>query len=136
MPEPPSRAGTAVLVVEDDPAVRRMLAAAFQRWGVTGHFADGGTDAIDLCRQHATSIGLALIEVNMPQMDGPTTLDALRAICPELRCWFVGGHGSDYTRQQLIDCGAEGLMLKPFNLKTLQALLESTCSPRGDGNSA
>jgi two-component system cell cycle sensor histidine kinase/response regulator CckA len=120
MPEPPSQA---VLVVEGDPAVQRMLAAAFHRWGVTAHFAGTGPEALDLYRQHAATIGLALLEVNLPEMDGPTTLNGLRTIRPDLRCWFLGGAGGGYTQRELLDCGAEGLLHKPFDLQMLRSLL-------------
>jgi two-component system cell cycle sensor histidine kinase/response regulator CckA len=120
MPEPPSQA---VLVVEGDPAVRRMLAAAFHRWGVAAHFASTGPEALDLCRRHAAAIGLAMLEVTLPELDGPTTLEGLRTICPDLRCWFLGGVGGGYTHRELLDCGAEGLLHKPFDLQTLRSLL-------------
>ena len=120
MPEPPSQA---VLVVEADAAVRRMLAAAFRRWGVAAHFAGSGAEAIEICRRHGACIGLALVEVALPEMDGPTTLDALRALHPDLRCWFVGGTGGGYTQRELLDCGAEGLLHKPFDLRMLRTLV-------------
>jgi CheY-like chemotaxis protein len=113
----------AVLVVDADAAVRRMLAAAFRKWGVPAHFAATGPEAVDLCRCHGSAIGLVLVEVVLPEMDGPATLDALRAVRPDLRCWFMGGTGGCYTKRELLDCGAEGLLLKPFDLGTLRSLL-------------
>ena len=113
----------AVLVVEADAAVRRMLAAAFRRWGVTAYFAGTGAEAIEVFRIHGPSIGLALVEVALPEMDGPTTLDALRTLRPDLRCWFVGGTNGGYTQRELLDCGAEGLLHKPFDLRVLRTLV-------------
>ena len=88
MPEPPPRV---VLVVEADVAVRRMLAAAFRRWGMTGHLVANGADAVEYCRTDGAKIGLVLMEVGLPGMDGPTTLQALRALHPNLAAgsWVV-----------------------------------------------
>jgi DNA-binding response OmpR family regulator len=120
MPEPPPRV---VLVVEADVAVRRMLAAAFRRWGMTAHLVANGADAVEYCRTDGAKIGLVLMEVGLPGMDGPTTLQALRALHPNLRCWFVGGTGGGYTQRQLLDFGAEGLLHKPFDLQALRTLV-------------
>jgi len=114
-----------VLVAEGDPDIRRMLAAAFRRWGVTGHFAGSGPQAIELYRQHAADISLVLLEVALPEADGPAVLAAIRTICPGPRCWFVGGTDGEYTRQQLLDRGADGLLPKPFDLKSLRRIVES-----------
>ena len=120
MPEPPMKA---VLVVEANPDISRLLAAAFGKWGVTGHFESTGVDAVEWCREHGSTIGTALVAVSLPLMDGPATLSALRTICPDLRCWFLGGFHDQYTLQDLLARGAEGVLQKPFDLTKLHDLL-------------
>ena len=129
MPDPHPNAGSAVLVIEPVADIRRMLAAAFRRWGVAGHFAETGPAAIELFRRHAADIPLALVEVALPHMDGPTTLDGLRAVRPDVKCWFVGGIGGGYTQAELLDRGAEGLLPKPFDLRNLRELLGPFARP-------
>jgi sigma-B regulation protein RsbU (phosphoserine phosphatase) len=120
---------TLVLVVEPSADIRRMLAAAFRRWGVTGRFAGSGAEAVELCRKHGPAIDLALVEVSLPDMDGPAALKALRKIRPGLRCWFVGGTDGAYSKRQLTSFGVDGLLSKPFDLKSLRAILEPASRP-------
>jgi CheY-like chemotaxis protein len=129
MPEPLSPDRPAVLVVDADPGVRRMLAAAFRQWGVTARFAEDGIEAVEACRQHGPAFGLALVEVHLPRMDGPSAIAAMRAFCPKLSCWFIGGIGGGYSQSDLRDCGAEGLLPKPFDLQALRTLLGPLAGP-------
>jgi two-component system, OmpR family, response regulator len=120
MPEPPIKA---VLVVEANPDISRLLAAAFSKWGVASHFESTGPDAVEWCCNHGSTIGMAFLGVSLPGMDGPTTLSALRALRPDLRCWFLGGFHDQYTLQDLLALGAEGVLSKPFDLQKLRSLL-------------
>ena len=75
------------------------------------------------CRQHGAAIGLVLMEVALPEMDGPTTARCLAGLCPNLRCWFMGGTGGGYyPGANCSTCGAEGLLPKPFDLQMLRTL--------------
>jgi CheY-like chemotaxis protein len=118
-----------VLIAEPDPDIRRMLAAALRRWGVTGHFAATGPEAIDLFRQNADQISLTVLEVKLPQLDGPSVLAAIREIQPGVRFWFVGGTDGQYSRRELLDRGAEGLLSKPFDLESLRKIVDPTARP-------
>jgi len=70
-----------------------------------------------------------LLDVRMPEMDGPQTLAALRSINPEVRCCFMSGHTGDYSAEQLLELGASHVFQKPFGLSelawTLQRLLQA-----------
>jgi CheY-like chemotaxis protein len=124
MPEPPPPSGSAVLVVDGDAGVRRMLAAAFRHWGVPAHFAGDGAEAVEACRQHGAAIGMALVEVTLPRTDGPSAVAALRLLRPNLPCWLIGSSGSSSPRPDLLKCGVTGLLPKPFDLSSLRRLLD------------
>lgn len=116
-----------VLVVDDEPMVRQLLELALSLHGFQVWTAAGGREAVELLRQHADEIGLALLDVQMPELDGPWTLAALRQINPELRCCFMSGNTGDYSEDMLLGLGADHLFQKPFGLgdlaRTLQLLL-------------
>ena len=78
--------------------------------------ANTGSDAIDLYRQHQSTIAAVLLDVQMPGLDGPRTLDALRQIDPAVRTCFVSGDTGQYTPEDLIRRGARAVFFKPFRI--------------------
>lgn len=107
--------GFEVLVVEDEPAVLKMLEYALKYHAFTVRTALGGEEAIGIYQQHKDTIGVVLLDVQMPVMDGPETLLALRNIDPTLHCIFMSGNTGNYTREQLLGFGASLVLSKPFS---------------------
>jgi CheY-like chemotaxis protein len=62
-----------ILVVDDESAIRKVLGIVLSRHGFSVWTAAGGGEAVALFRQHQGSIGLVLLDVRMPGMDGPQT---------------------------------------------------------------
>lgn len=127
----PQRPG-GVLVADDDDAVRRVLGAGMRSQGFVVWLAVDGPEAIDLYRIYRDSIGVVLLDVRMPGLDGPGTFAALREINPDIRCCFMSGDPGHYTDQMLLDLGAAGVFRKPFPLGEVAqqlACLASTTGP-------
>jgi CheY-like chemotaxis protein len=104
-----------VLVVEDEEAVSRMLAVALRLYGFEARLAGCGREAIELYRQHHEQIALVLLDVQMPDLDGPQTLVQLRQINPHLRCCFMSGNTGRYSAEELLALGAAHVLSKPFS---------------------
>ncbi len=113
----------AVLVVDDESAVRRTLAAMVAGLGYAALSAAGGAQAVEACRAGRVEIVAAVLDVRMPGLDGPATLDALRALDPALPCVFVTGDTGPYTADELLARGAAAVLSKPVDLATLGAAL-------------
>jgi CheY-like chemotaxis protein len=111
------RAGSfGVLVVDDEPLVRRLLNLSLTRLGYTVWEAASGEEALRLYREHQDQIGVVLLDVRMPGLDGPQTLARLRVEDPELPCYFITGDTGPYNPDTLRKCGARGIFQKPFHL--------------------
>lgn len=119
-------AGPHVLVAEDDDAVGRMLEYVLRDQGFEVTVARGGQQAVDQYRAHGETYDAVLLDVQMPGLDGPQTLAALRQINPDVRCCFMSGNTGEYSAEELLRLGAARVLPKPFlNLKELgQALRE------------
>jgi CheY-like chemotaxis protein len=128
MTPPPGRTPT-VLVADDDPHVLAMLAAGLPQFGVPALTASSGPEAVALLESRRAGVGLALLDVSMPGMDGPSTLAALRAVEPSLRCWFMTGEPGGYTAERLLALGAECVLLKPFSLPDLASQVRQALTP-------
>ncbi len=81
--------------------------------------AKSGSDALALAK--ATPFDLVLLDVIMPDLDGPATLAALRANpgTSNLPVGFITAKAQEGDRQQLIALGAVGVIAKPFKLSSL-----------------
>src|SRR5262245_38673653 len=92
---PRAPATPSVLVVDDDPGVRRLLDRALPLHGFRVRLAAGGPEALDVFEAHHPDIDLVLLDVRMPTLDGPATLAALARIKPDVRCVFMSGDTGD-----------------------------------------
>jgi CheY-like chemotaxis protein len=119
----PFREKLGVLVVEDDHMVRILVQLGLERCGFNVWLASNGPEAIQLYRTHQNGIGVVLLDVCMPGMDGPATLQALRKLNPEVRaCFMTGGMGA-YEAEELLRRGAAFVIAKPFLLNELANVL-------------
>jgi serine/threonine-protein kinase RsbW len=105
-----------VLVVDDEPHVRQLLELALGRDGLAVWSAASGRAAVEFYRRNQGLIGVVLLDVRMPGLDGPATLAALRQINPHVRALFVSGDTGVYTPEALLGLGAEAVLRKPFDL--------------------
>lgn len=103
-----------ILVVEDEPGVLQMLDVALRHYGFAVRLAASGQEAVELYRRHHPTVALALLDVQMPGLDGPGTLAALKQINPDLRFCFMSGHTGKYTDEDLLRLGAAHVLPKPF----------------------
>jgi CheY-like chemotaxis protein len=111
---PPATRRPGVLVVDDEVALRKCLAAGLDREGFAVWAADGGLAAVELFCRDGDAIDVALVDVRMPGMDGPATLRALRRLSPSLPCCLMTGNPEPYTEDELRGFGAATVIPKPF----------------------
>jgi two-component system cell cycle sensor histidine kinase/response regulator CckA len=91
---PSVRMGRRVLIVDDEAVVRRSVRRVLQQAGYSAVEAASGSAALELLSKQADQFDVVLLDVDMPGMDGPRTLSALRERRPELRGLFMTGHAA------------------------------------------
>jgi signal transduction histidine kinase/ActR/RegA family two-component response regulator len=117
-----------VLVVEDEPAVRRAVQRNLERLGFHVLAAHDGEDALRIT-EPLDGVDLLLSDVVMPGIDGPELACRLRARWPDLPVLFVTGYSAD----RLERTGAVGthdrVLEKPYQLdelvRTIRGMLEA-----------
>jgi CheY-like chemotaxis protein len=109
--------------VDDEPQVRKLLVRILRSLGVSAWEAEGGREALALYAQHRDAIGLVVLDVLMPELDGPATFAALHRLDPAVRCCFMSGYPGGYDVEQLLAAGAVGFLAKPFSVADVEALL-------------
>jgi CheY-like chemotaxis protein len=113
-----------VLVVDDDASIRLLLDAVLRQGGFAVWTAGDGEEALQLFERHRQAIGLVLLDVRMPILDGPQTVAILRQWEPTLTFCFMSGESGDYSPQQLLAQGAAGIFEKPFCVFEVQEKIE------------
>ena len=109
----------AILLVEDEEAVRAFASRALASRGYTVLEAETGVDALSVVEKAGEPIDLIVSDVIMPEMDGPTMLTELRRRGLTAKVVFVSGYADDAFARNLPE-GQEFVFLpKPFTLKQL-----------------
>jgi CheY-like chemotaxis protein len=103
--------------------MRFMLQSALERHGFGVWLASNGYEAIDRYHESHEKIDVVLLDVRMPGLDGPETLDALREINPRLQACFMSGDTGGYQPETLIQRGVSRVITKPFLLDDLANIL-------------
>jgi PAS domain S-box-containing protein len=113
-----------ILVVEDDPDVRAVVAQYLPALGYTVLTAEPA-QAMNLAACHPGSIDLLITDVVMPGTSGPILAAKLRALRPGLRTVFMSGYIDDaITRHGVLDSG-EPFLQKPFTLEQLEGAVQA-----------
>jgi CheY-like chemotaxis protein len=112
--------GLTILVIDDDPDIRRMAALSLSRiGGFRVELASGGVEALEIAAREPPDA--ILLDVSMPGMDGPTTLAALRRLplVARVPVIFFTATSSETEIDRLLSLGAAGVVDKPFDVASL-----------------
>lgn len=111
--------------------VRAVLDIGLRQHGLCVWLAANGQEAVAVYQCHRQDIGVALLDVRMPERDGPQILAALREIEPTLCCCFMTGDLGHYTEEDLLRLRVARVFYKPFQLSELAEVLGKLVSGRG-----
>ncbi|MEZ0278676.1 cell cycle histidine kinase CckA [Methyloceanibacter sp.] len=114
-----------VLLVEDEDAVRSFAARALGQRGYHVLVATTGVEALEVFQSHQGEVDLVVSDVVMPEMDGPTLFEKLRAQRPDLKVIFISGYAEDAFRRHLAENEDFMFLQKPFDLKELAAAVKT-----------
>jgi len=113
--------------VDDEPAVRQLIAGILVKAGHQVLTASSGQEAVQLVEQE--EIAVVLTDINMPgSISGLELIDALHARRPSLPIIPVTGSGDETSLQEALDRGAAGFIAKPFKAADLRQKVEKALS--------
>jgi signal transduction histidine kinase len=108
-----------VLIVEDDPRVRRLIEIVLRRAGHDVVSVAGPRDALAALNGQS-DFNLVLTDVVMPEMNGYDLATAVRKIVPRARVVFMSGFACDIARQPVTD----PFLAKPFTIDSLTSAVQ------------
>lgn len=107
-----------ILVIDDDPDIRRLLRLALEEAGYDVREAQKGDDGLAIARQEQCS--LAIVDLFMPGKEGLETILALRCEMPTIKLIALsGGSGHTDLLPVATSFGADRTIHKPYELDTL-----------------
>jgi len=118
-PGPPREA---ILVVDDDEALRSMIVEHLQEIGYTVREAGDPVAALEIAGNPAERVDLVVTDLVMPKMSAPLFVERLRELRPRLRILRVSGYPrQDHPRLS----GDVPFLQKPFTLDALEQAVRS-----------
>ncbi len=101
-----------ILIADDDPHIREVLAFALDKAGLTAHTVEDGEAALKAAALHPPD--LIILDINMPKMDGLEVCRRLRADS-DIPILFLSSRDDEIDRVLGIELGADDYVVKPFS---------------------
>lgn len=108
-----------ILIIEDEAAIRRVLAKILSEESDTYIVEDAEDGIQGLEKIKNNDYDLVLCDIKMPKMDGVEVLEAVKKIKPEIPMVMISGHGDMETAIQTMRLGAFDYISKPPDLNRL-----------------
>lgn len=112
-----------ILVVEDDPSMRNVLAGTLEDGGYIVVGAESGHEAVELA-ERGQLFDLVVTDVRMTGIDGITAFEELRKLCPNARGIVITGYAGQDTPVRALRAGVWDYLHKPFGLQDLLLAVE------------
>ncbi|QLE49306.1 response regulator [Nostoc sp. C057] len=127
--ELPPGHGELILVVDDEDSIREVTQTWLEKNAYKVIVASDGIDAIALYTEYQQEISVVLIDMMMPNMDGPTTINVLKKINPEIKIIGVSGLASNHEMIKILGNSVKTLLSKPYTssdlLRNLQMVINT-----------
>ena len=117
-----------VLVVDDNPEVRAMLADVLTSLGYTTRTAADGATAVRAVLTEAPDV--VLLDVYMPGLSGVGALPTIVALAPNAKVIMISGAANEDVLKRSLAFGAHDYVTKPFEISSLSRALETALAMR------
>ena len=133
-----SLSDSTILLVEDDPSVRKLLPRYFEKEGATTLAAAGGLEGVDLANDRRPD--LVLLDVNLPDIDGWSVLKRIRqSLGYSVGVIMLTGRSDVPDKLLGLELGADDYVVKPFEPQEVvaraRAVLRRLKTPATAGSS-
>ena len=106
-----------ILIVDDDPKIRKTLSDILKAKGYTVIVADTGKAALDMAKKHIPDI--VLIDLKLEDMSGLEVMKGIKECWPGTECIVLTGYASQESAIEAVNLGAYSYVQKPYNMEQL-----------------
>lgn len=118
-----------ILVIEDDPDLRRILTLQLDKLGYRTVEAENGRVGFERARESTPD--LVLLDLMMPELDGFQVLKRLKSLdaLTEIPVLILTASHDDHHRRKSVSHMANGFMTKPYTIDQLRTEIERFVAP-------
>ncbi len=117
-----------ILIVDDEPPIRRFLRTSLTAQGYDVLEAEDGQTALDLMRRNA--VGLIVLDLGLPGMDGFEVIRRVRESGSAVPIVVLSVRADEAGKVQALDLGADDYVSKPFGMDELLARIRAALRHR------
>ncbi|MBW2529248.1 MAG: response regulator [Deltaproteobacteria bacterium] len=132
IPPPGEHAALQILLVDDEPLVRKSIARILVAAGHEVTMANDGREALEAYTAADPRPTLVVLDLDMPRLDGVQTLRRLRELDPSVRAVITSGKVTAADEKLLTAAGAAGVLRKPCRSDELLAMIERVFRQQAD----
>jgi DNA-binding NtrC family response regulator len=111
-----------ILIVDDDPSIRKVMAAILEEKGYKVDTAETGKIAIQ--KTKTQFYNLALLDIRLPDMEGTELLTQMKQTTPPMIKIMVTGYPSLQNAVEALNRGANAFIIKPLNIDQALGIIE------------
>jgi len=126
----PRGEGENILVVDDEESVRLIMRSTLEAFGFRAVVASDGAEAVTLFRSAPALFDLAVVDMQMPGLDGGKTILAIRHMRPDLPIVGASGLATNQNREEAAANGVLHFLDKPFSVETLIRTVHSALAKK------
>ncbi len=113
---------TTILVVDDEPQIRRALRTSLEAHGYEVRTASNGTEAVEAAAEAAPD--LVFLDLGLPDLDGTQVIERVRSFS-DVPVIVVSVRDRQTDKVEALDAGADDYVTKPFAMEELLARLRA-----------
>jgi PAS domain S-box-containing protein len=123
-----------VLFVDDEDTVRSVGKRLLKRMGFEVLVANDGVEAVETFRRYGQTIGLVILDMTMPRMDGREALEQIRTIRPDVKIVLSTGYSERDVAANFQTRGFDAFIQKPYNYRELKDVVRMVLAGAIPGN--
>jgi CheY-like chemotaxis protein len=108
-----------VLVVDDEPIVRKIAITSLERYGYTVVTAENGREGVERFRELHPQLKIVILDMTMPVMSGEDALQQMRLINPQVPVVLSSGYNEVEAIGRFAGKGLAGFLQKPYTAAAL-----------------
>lgn len=106
-----------IVIADDQAHIRKLIEFQLRRFDYELHFANDGTEALTLCREHRPDI--AILDIMMPGIDGLTLCRMLKSEDRAPAVIFLSAKSAQSAIEEAREAGGDAYITKPYSEREL-----------------